>query len=90
MAMLWSFLKQGKLSISSKELKTKINSWLQNSDNNKKQKIVETLFKVIQSTGVSDFKELKTLNFKKLLSEVTEIDKSAKKLLLNTLTSFIK
>ena len=84
------FLKQGKLSISSKELKTKINSWLQNSDNNKKQKIVETLFKVIQSTGVSDFKELKTLNFKKLLSEVTEIDKSAKKLLLNTLTSFIK
>lgn len=84
------FLKQGRLSIFSKELKTRINSWLKNSDNQKKEIIVENLFKVIQSTGVTDFKELKLVNIKKSLNEISEIDKEAKQLLLNTLTSFLK
>lgn len=84
------FLKQGRLSVFSKELKIKINSWLQNSDNNKKETIVKNLFKIIQSTGATDLKDFKKINFKTIVNEVTGVDTEVKQLLLNTLTSFIK
>jgi len=84
------FLKEGRLSVFSKELKEKINLWLQNSDNQKKELIVENLFKIIQSTGAKELKEIKIPNVKTILSEIKEIDSDSKQLLLNTLASFIK
>lgn len=84
------FLKIGRQSKISKELQEKLNSWLKKENNQKKEMIVENLFKIIQSTGTNDIKNIKIPTIKQLVNEVKGMDNESKRLLLNTLTSLIK
>ena len=84
------FLKKGRLSIFSKELKEKINTWLQNEKPQTKEIIVENLFNIINLTGAKDFKEIKLPTVNQIINELKEIDITTKEILKNTISSIIK
>jgi len=72
-----TFLKQGRQTNLSKELKSRINSWLEHKDDKKKKMIIESLFNIIQSTGTTDLKDIKLPNIKTIINN---IDKGIEKL----------
>lgn len=86
------FLTKGRLSNYSKKTQDQILLWLDKTDNQNKRKLVETFFKIISDTGITEFKQLKQLKLSQVSSMVKDaqnIDEASKQLLLNTLMNLI-
>lgn len=82
------FLVKGTLSNISKRFQTKINNWIQSTDNVSKEKICNSFFKIIGESGIKNFSELKKLKPEQIISMINKaknVDSETKKLLLESL-----
>lgn len=86
------FLVEGKLSKNSKKIQKQFNDFLEKSNDNQKQLIINTLFDVLQSSGINYFNQIKNLNVQQLSTMVKEaqgIDNNSKQILLDILKGLL-
>ena len=82
------FLVTGSLSTISQKFQIQINGWVNSTDNSTKEKICDSLFRVISESGIKYFSELKKLKPEQIVSMINEaksIDGETKQLLLQSL-----
>lgn len=82
------FLKEGETSSIALKFQEKIESFMKETTKEIRKNLTETFFKIIKESGVTHFRDLKTIKFDKItamIKEANSIDENTKKLLLETL-----
>lgn len=86
------FLVPGKLSRGSLKIKEQLSNFVNNTDDNAKKNMVDTMFEVLKQSNIKYFYQIKDLKFPQIslmIKEARNIDEESKQLLIDTIKSLI-